>query len=303
MSVSEERAERAWKSPVEGLEPYRLGQVSPGGEYREEIQGVKTQPGQPVASPLKALALYFVAVLIFLTVGPLLITPWKLAGLIPVQILALLVPSAIYLRLTRTPVQEALPIRRVSGQALLGAALLGCTVWYLLLSLLLPLQEMLMPVPDAFMAQREQLFAVPQSFGGWFVLWVAGALTPSICEEVLFRGVLLHSVRTRLSPWHAILVVSVLFSLFHFNPYQLSITLVQGVVMGWLLVRTRSLLGSITFHLFNNSIVLALSYYESADLPPWLIPVMAGGALLGAFLVTRASPGRLFEADTDTASR
>lgn len=270
------------------------------GEYHPAAHG-RHPEHRSSSGPLSALGLYLLVVLLVLLAGPLLLGPFGMQGIILLQTTCLIVPSLLYIRLTQGEVIRVLSLRGSDIRVVLGAAILGCSLWYVLLHVIMPIQEALLPVPETFMSEREKFFDSPDTLMGWASLWVAAALTPAICEEILFRGVMLHGMRTRFTGWHAVLVVSVLFSFFHFNPYQLSVTFIQGVVMGWLLVRSRSILSSIVFHLFNNSAVLAMSRGAEPLFPEWLPVMMLVACLMGLMMVWYYTDGALFtHEDPDT---
>ena len=83
--------------------------------------------------------------------------------------------------------------------------------------------------------------------------WILVALTAGICEEILFRGFLLHYLHT--SPWalsltSALLLSSAIFGLQHF--YQKAsgaiTSAVAGVIFGLLFLLSGNLLFPIVFH-------------------------------------------------------
>lgn len=273
--------------------PPRRPPVSPRDEFHPALHGRNGGP-RSSSSPWAGLGLYLVVVLLVLLAGPLILGPFGLPGIMLVQATCLIVPSLMYVRLTQGSVFKTFSLRPVDAWVVLGAAILGCTLWYVLLHLIMPVQEALLPVPETFMAEREKFFDAPNTMVGWILLWFSAAVTPAICEEALFRGVLLHSMRTRLIGWHSVLVVSVLFSFFHFNPYQLSVTFVQGVVMGWLVMRCRSIFSSSIFHLFNNTVVLAMSREADPVFPDWMPLLMGSGCVIGLLLVWYHTHGALF---------
>jgi hypothetical protein len=82
---------------------------------------------------------------------------------------------------------------------------------------------------------------------------IAVALVPAVCEEFLFRG----AVAANLLPFGrgvAVVGSSVLFALMHQNPYQMFYTLLVGLVIGYLYVKTGSILMCTVLHFCNNAI-------------------------------------------------
>ena len=54
-----------------------------------------------------------------------------------------------------------------------------------------------------------------------FMLLLVIAILPGIAEEVLFRGFVQRGFERSCGPWRAVLLSSLLFSLFHMNPIQM----------------------------------------------------------------------------------
>jgi membrane protease YdiL (CAAX protease family) len=81
---------------------------------------------------------------------------------------------------------------------------------------------------------------------------IATALVPAVCEEFLFRG----AVASSLMPFGkttAIVGSSVLFALMHQNMYQIFYTLFAGLFLGYLYVKTESILCPTILHFCNNA--------------------------------------------------
>lgn len=92
---------------------------------------------------------------------------------------------------------------------------------------------------------------------------VLGTLAISIIgpigEELVFRGVVLKGLlRLSRRPWVAIVGSALIFGLVHMNPVQVFGASLMGLVMGWLYVRTGSLMPGIVMHVANNSLSTAL---------------------------------------------
>ncbi len=89
------------------------------------------------------------------------------------------------------------------------------------------------------------------------------AIIPAVCEELLFRGVILHGLRSRFSDAGAILLSALMFALMHGNLQQLVYPFILGTIMGWVVLRTGSLFASMIVHFVNNFFVVTLSYIEN----------------------------------------
>jgi membrane protease YdiL (CAAX protease family) len=217
---------------------------------------------------------------------------WKLGigGIMIVQLSCVLAPSLLYVKLTGISWENGLALRFPSSKVVAGSIALGGSVWFILISTVLVLQNLLFTPSEAFLAQRQELFFSSSGWWYWLFLWTAAALTPAICEEFLFRGVLFHVLRRRFGVWVSTLSVSILFALFHFNPYQLSITFLLGCVLAWLVVRTKSLFSSMIFHLLNNTMVLIVAQGEQETLSIWTSILLVLLAMFGVFLLECSNP-------------
>jgi len=86
----------------------------------------------------------------------------------------------------------------------------------------------------------------------WLIV-VAFAVAPAICEELAFRGFILtgfcRNGRTRL----AIILSALTFGVMHMIPQQVFTTTLVGIVLGLIAVRSRSLIPGVVFHFLFNS--------------------------------------------------
>ncbi|MFC7846414.1 CPBP family intramembrane glutamic endopeptidase [Streptomyces sp. NPDC001046] len=118
-------------------------------------------------------------------------------------------------------------------------------------------------------------------------------------EEYVFRGWLTQAVGAFVrSPWIALLPQALLFAAAHGwgTPWGFAGLLVNGLVAGWLTVRTGGLEAAVALHVMNNlfafgasaAIVGGLSSEETAADMPWQLTLVSVAAdLLYAALVLR----------------
>jgi membrane protease YdiL (CAAX protease family) len=86
---------------------------------------------------------------------------------------------------------------------------------------------------------------------------ISMALLAPLLEEVLFRGAIQGILMRHFGkPWPAIIVASLIFGIFHWNPIQVVYATLLGMVLGWIYYRTGSLLSVIVGHVLNNSIAV-----------------------------------------------
>src|SRR5688572_2744650 len=138
----------------------------------------------------------------------------------------------------RGPLGATFPLQAVS-LALLGAV----TVTVLGLSIVLSeadnLLQTVLPPPDWLSELFERLISGAGSrWGAVFALVIAAPLS----EEPIFRGLMLSGFLSRYPARTAIVASALLFGVAHLNPWQFVGATVFGVVAGWWVLHTRSLM-------------------------------------------------------------
>ena len=91
-----------------------------------------------------------------------------------------------------------------------------------------------------------------------------------ICEELIFRGLLLDWLRQKMNVWIAAIILSVIFSLLHLNPFSLGAVgwlafldrFLIGIGASALAIKYRSLWPSFTLHATVNAIACIAAMVE-----------------------------------------
>ncbi len=87
--------------------------------------------------------------------------------------------------------------------------------------------------------------------GKIFLIIITCILAP-LAEELLFRGVILNRLLAKKGPWISIIVSAIIFGIAHGNLEQFVGAGMLGVALGYVYVKTRSLLPCILGHMLNN---------------------------------------------------
>ncbi len=164
--------------------------------------------------------------------------------------------------------RETLALRLPSPRGALAAVVLGLSAWAVAIGILLRL----VPVPESLARSLGDFLLLGGRPFPLVVLFFA--VTPAICEELLFRGLLLAGLR-KLGPTAAVLLSALLFGLAHGSVYRLLPTAFLGAVIGLTRLRTRSILPGMIIHALNNGLALALLYYS----PRWAGDLLKQGTL------------------------
>lgn len=93
------------------------------------------------------------------------------------------------------------------------------------------------------------------------------ALIAPIVEEIIFRGIILQGYLECYSAKKSIIISALLFSLVHYNIYQIPGALAYGIISGWLYVKTHSLVVCILGHAFYNSLGYLILHVLRLDIP------------------------------------
>ena len=110
-------------------------------------------------------------------------------------------------------------------------------------------------------AEQVEMMVNLKSFGGYLLSILLMAFLPALCEEALFRGGLQNFLsRGSRSPWLAIIIVSILFSIVHFSFYGFLPRLFLGIILGLVYYLTNNLWLSILAHFFNNALAVSVAY-------------------------------------------
>ena len=86
---------------------------------------------------------------------------------------------------------------------------------------------------------------------GLLILCVAAV--PAVCEELAFRGFILSGCRNLGNNWRAIVVSAIFFGVTHGFLQQSINACLLGIVLGYLAVRSGSLLPGVVFHFLHNA--------------------------------------------------
>ncbi|MBP5380879.1 MAG: CPBP family intramembrane metalloprotease [Bacteroidaceae bacterium] len=87
-----------------------------------------------------------------------------------------------------------------------------------------------------------------------------------IVEELVFReGVLGYLRRHEIGTWTAIISSSLAFALLHFNPAQIPFAFVMGIMLGYIYVKTSSIIITSIIHIINNLLAtLEMRYFDGS---------------------------------------
>ena len=218
-------------------------------EKRENLQ----KGGVPTVSDV-----WFVAALTIVLVlyaGSMLQLKFGLAGVFGTQLIILLVPLAVVLY-TKKDIGLTYGFHKTGAVSFLGAlfVILGMypiniIMSYVLISLFPQSADNVVTTFSAIMD------------GNIVGVFLVMAVTPAVCEEMMFRGLIYNSMKARYRVSVALGVVAVLFGIYHMSLVKFIPTGLLGLVLCYVAYKTGSIYPSMMMHFINNALSVIVSYY------------------------------------------
>ncbi len=216
------------------------------------------QPPDPRPTLAEALLAFLASATGVLSIAPVLYALLGVWAMPIVQLLLVAGPALIVClgrgRLISTP--PLIGLHMPTAAALAGALLVGASFWFLELRFLEPIARRWLEGREV--GEMLQRTLLPDDVPLGLVIALV-SLFPGVCEELLFRGVLLRAFQPRLGAAGAVVLSGVLFALFHVHPAHMLPNLAFGLLLGTTVLLTGSLVTSMVIHAVHNAVVLSFA--------------------------------------------
>ena len=205
--------------------------------------------------PIHGILLFIVVMVSFYTIIAWAQMKWGMYGLAMTELylLALALSGAKFLKV---PFKEVFPVKRPQWQKVF--AVLLC--WIASYSVVIPLTMIV-----AYFFPRE-MFSVSGSLNDFMasvplaVSVFISCVMPAVCEEAVHRGFILKSFQSRIQgKWILVMLMGLLFGLFHGNLWRFLPTALLGAALTYLMVETENMIYPALFHFINNFFPTLLS--------------------------------------------
>ena len=193
----------------------------------------------------------------------------RMMQLLMVQQLVIIATPALFMGVILTSsVVRTFRIRLPNWRILAVAVVLPIVLHPLSLELSAVLEERLFePFPDDLTDPLREIQALMTDPSlPWWLVFLALAVVPAICEETVFRGFLLSGFLRSRHVWLAIVLSSLAFGTVHWIPQQVFNATLLGLVLGLIVLRSNSLIPGIVFHMIYNSLTIMRGRID----PSWL---------------------------------
>ncbi len=206
------------------------------------------------------------------------------------QILFILVPTIVLARLRYPAARNFFQLRvpdykEVILSVIAVFALQQILQTYMLVQEAIPIPEGISKYVDMFKQLLEETYkilVVAKSPSEFFVVVLIVALTPAICEELFFRGLIQHAFEEATPGLKGALLAGFIFGVYHINPFTLIPLVALGTFFGFLVYRSANLTVTMSAHFFNNFVACVAIYMQ---LDEDFVAVAPGGNVSTADLV------------------
>lgn len=234
--------------------------------------------------PWQGIVWFIIVMVIMLTGGAAVQMQFGMFGVAITEV-GLAVLGLVPLLLFDINIKEMLPIKLPKIRHVVGTVLLWLGIF-----LLATLSTLVIGYffPDSMAQTAEMMGDLMTSVPGILAFLII-AVMPAICEEILHRGFILTSMRSIKKDWLVVLIMGLIFGIFHMDPVRFLATGILGAALTYVMVKTKNILLPVLFHFINNAVSVIASISSQSMMENVSNEAMksslSSGASLGAYLV------------------
>ena len=248
----------------------------------EESGGLKVLKRKPktIFNPYNGIFYFSIALIVLYYLGGYWQAKDLFSGLIQTEIIIIALPVLLILRLLRLKSKEVLRLKTPNWKSFLIIPFIAISA-QIIVSIISQLINIIFPFPEKYMEALANLYKMNET--PWKV-FLAIALLPGICEELLFRGFLIRFFEKYSVRW-AVVISAILFAAYHLDPFRFIPVLLLGLLLGYLAVRSGSIYSSMLSHLINNGMAFVLVTFSNAG---WVKFIAKDGENINYWLIVPA---------------
>lgn len=171
------------------------------------------------------------------------------------EVILLIIPVIIFFIITKLPIKETLKINRINPLQIV--IIIGIAIFVQPLAQIIGILSQFLS-RDYVGSTMANIYAFPMITKLGII-----ALTPAICEELVFRGVVFSGYKN-VNIIKASIMTGLFFGIFHLNLEQFFYAFAMGVLLTYLVYITNSIFASITLHFVFNGLQVVMQYMASA---------------------------------------
>lgn len=195
----------------------------------------------------------------YLYLGSVLEMKYGFGGIFGIQMIIFVLPL-LYVLYTKRSILQTYSFRKTKLMNFVAALFMGCGTMLIgiiltsFVSMLFPTEAEMVSsgLMNELMSDNELLtFAVV-------------ALTPAVCEEMLFRGFLFSAFRGRHKIVVSVLLTAVIFGVYHMSIVRFFTTALLGAALAVIVYYSDSIFPAMMMHAINNGIAVLQMYHPDA---------------------------------------
>jgi len=248
----------------------------------EESGGLKVLKRKPKTffNPYNGIFYFSIALIVLYYLGSYWQVKDLFSGLVETEIIIIALPVLLILKLLRLKPKEVLRLKTPKWNSFLFIPFIAISA-QIIASIISQLINIIFPFPEKYMEALSNLYKMNET--PWKV-FLAIALLPGICEELLFRGFLIRFFEKYSVRW-AVVISAILFAVYHLDPFRFIPVLLLGLLLGYLAVRSVSLYASMFAHIINNGMAFLLVTFSNAG---WVKFIAKDGENINYWLIAPA---------------
>lgn len=199
--------------------------------------------------------MYLLGMILLITIGGFVQTRDFNSGILITEFILIALPVLLYVMIKKSSIKQELRFNKLEFMnGFLVALIFICGY---------PVAIFVGILGNLFVSLFGKLIQSPipiaENFNEYALLLMIIAGSAGICEEILFRGLIMRGYE-KLGKWPSIIFTAVLFSMLHLNIQNVLGTLFLGIVLGYVVYTTNSIYAGMLGHFVSNAIAVTISY-------------------------------------------
>lgn len=199
--------------------------------------------------------IYLITMVLFITVGAFVQSRSFNSGIIITEFVLVALPAFIYVIIKRGSIKKEMRFNRLH---FIDAVLVTVIFFsgY-------PIAMFVNLIGNIIVSLFGKLITSPvplaTNLKEYFIMLMIVAGTAGLCEEILFRGLILRGYE-KLGMWKSIVFTAVLFAMLHMNIQNIFGPLLLGILLGYVVHVTNSIYAGMLGHFVNNGISVSMTF-------------------------------------------
>lgn len=172
------------------------------------------------------------------------------------QYVAFLIPIFIYIFLNKKDAKKILKFNKINMKSFF--------IIFFIWIFMLPISILIISLYTDIFGNTMPDLILEESRQSTLEILLFTAITPSILEEILMRGIVLYGYRNK-NRFSAAVTNGFMFGILHLNLFQFSHTFFSGIIATYLVFATNSIFAPMFLHFVNNSSPIFMEFLFSQD--------------------------------------